>query len=110
MSAENIIRQVRSCASDQPSFTDDAGLHRNVNESGMAISLTWCHALSARVTRVTDLEGNVECSVCPYYEEASRACSLCTDAASGGPLAQLPERVAGDALTNRHAVRACLPA
>ena len=67
----------------------------------MAISLTWCHALSARVTRVTDLEGNIERVVCPYYDNASRACSLRADAASEGPLAQFLERVADDALANR---------
>ena len=67
----------------------------------MAITPTWCHAFGATVARVTDFEGNVQRVICPHYDEASRSCSLRTDVLSGGPLAQMLERVAEDTLTSR---------
>jgi hypothetical protein len=45
---------------------------------------------------VTDLEGDVVRVVCPYFEEASRSCSIRAEALTGGPLARLLEQVAED--------------
>ena len=67
----------------------------------MAIILTRCHVLGTTVTRVTDLEGNVERVICPHYDEPDRACTLRADAFRAGPLAQLLERVAEDTLGSR---------
>jgi len=67
----------------------------------MAITLTRCHVLGTTVTRVTDLEGNVERVICPHYDEPNRACTLRADAFRAGPLAQLLERVAEDTLGSR---------
>lgn len=66
----------------------------------MPITLTWCHVLGATVTRVTDLEGNLVQLICPHYEETSQCCSVRADALTGGPLAQLLERVAEDTLAS----------
>lgn len=66
----------------------------------MPITLTWCHVLGTNVTRVTDLEGEVVRVICPYHDEATHTCTLRADAQSGGPLAQLLERVAEDTLAS----------
>jgi hypothetical protein len=70
-------------------------------EISMPITVTPCHVLGTAVTRVTDLEGNVERVICPHYAERDRTCTLRADALRGGPLAQLLERVAEDTLGSR---------
>jgi hypothetical protein len=64
----------------------------------MTMTLTRCRISGMNVTRVTDFEGAVLRVVCPYFDEASRTCSIRTSALTGGPLARLLERVAENSL------------
>lgn len=67
----------------------------------MAMISIRCPVLSADVTRVMDLEGNVVRIICAEYEEATGTCRLKKRAFEGGPLAQLLERVAEGSLNTR---------
>jgi len=67
----------------------------------MAAMSVHCPVLGAHVTRVTDLEGNVTSIICAEYEGSSGVCRLKERAFEGGPLTQLLERVAEDALDTR---------
>jgi len=67
----------------------------------VAITSTRCRVLGANVPRVTDLEGNVERIICPFFEEFSRKCRVRAEIVNGGPLGQLLERVAEDTLAIR---------
>jgi hypothetical protein len=67
----------------------------------MAISSIRCPVLSARVTKVTDLEGTVTRVICPEYDASNRTCRLTMSIREGGPLSQLLERVSEDTLDTR---------
>ncbi len=67
----------------------------------MAMKSIRCPVLDARVTRITDLEGNVTSVICAEYEASTGKCRLKTSALDGGPLAQLLERTSEDTLATR---------
>ena len=67
----------------------------------MAFSSVRCPVLDAQVTRVTDFEGTVTRIICAEYDESSGNCRLKKTVLEGGPLAQLLERMAQDALDTR---------
>ena len=67
----------------------------------MAITTVRCHVLSATVTLITDLEGEVSRIICPKYHEPTGSCRLLSAADTGGPLSRLLERVADDQLARR---------
>lgn len=60
-----------------------------------------CPVLDAHVVRVTDLEGNVTRIICAEYEAPAGTCRLRRNALSGGPLAQLLERMSENTLDSR---------
>ena len=59
-----------------------------------------CPVLGAHVTRVTDFEGHVTQVISSEYEPTGM-CRLTMQAVKGGPLTQLLERMAEDALSTR---------
>jgi hypothetical protein len=67
----------------------------------MAMKSIRCPVLGARVTQVTDLEGNIKRIICAEYQDATGVCRLKKSALDGGPLAQLLERVSEDTLETR---------
>jgi hypothetical protein len=66
----------------------------------MAIHAVRCTVSGTIVTRVTDLEDRVTQLICPHYDESTKTCRIRRATLSGGPLAQLLERVAEDTLAN----------
>ena len=66
----------------------------------MAMKSIRCPVLGARITQVTDLEGNVTRIICPEYDRTAPA-RLKKSVREGGPLAQLLERVSEDTLDTR---------
>ena len=69
----------------------------------MAIRQTWCSVLGGPVRCVDDLEGNIVRVICPHFDELTRSCGFRAAAVTGGPLAQLLERVSEDTLASRGA-------
>ena len=67
----------------------------------MAIESVRCPVLSAHVTRVTNLEGELVRIICAEYEEHAGTCRLKKSARQGGPLSQLLERVSEKALASK---------
>ena len=67
----------------------------------MPIMTVRCHVIGVSVTRITDLEGRVIRVICPRYDDQSGACRVKQEAQRGGPLSQLLDRVAEDALMER---------
>ena len=67
----------------------------------MAIRSVHCPVLGAHVTQVTDLEGAVTRVICAEYDDSDGRCRLKKSAGESGPLGQLLERVAEDALDTR---------
>ena len=67
----------------------------------MSMTTVHCHVLGSRVTCLTDLEGTVTRVICPAFEPATGLCRFRREALCGGPLSQLLERVAEDAMTLR---------
>jgi hypothetical protein len=67
----------------------------------MAMTSIRCPVLGARVTRVTDFEGNVTRIICGEYDHSTGTCRLKKTAFDGGPLAQLLERMSEETLTTR---------
>lgn len=63
-----------------------------------------CPVSHAEVVRVTDFEGGSARVLCPDYEPSSDACRIKIQAAAGGPLTRLLERVSEGTLA-AHDVR-----
>jgi len=59
----------------------------------MGIEAVHCAVLPGQVTRIIDLEGQVERVICPKYREADGQCEAKLHVQQGGPLGQLLERV-----------------
>jgi hypothetical protein len=66
----------------------------------LAINQTWCHVLGTQVTCVSDLEDNIVQVICPHYDDATRGCRVRAAVLTGGPLAQLLERVSENTLAS----------
>ena len=67
----------------------------------MPMESTYCHVLRGHVTRITSLEGEVVRIICAAYEEPTGDCRLKKGRRQGGPLSQLLERVADEALDTK---------
>ena len=67
----------------------------------MAIRSIRCPVLGARVTEVTDLEGNVTKIICAEYEASDGTCRLKKSTRDGGPLTQLLDRMSENTLSTR---------
>jgi hypothetical protein len=55
-----------------------------------------CHVLGARVSLVTNFEGEITTIICPEFESATGGCRIRRLATEGGPLSEFLERVAED--------------
>jgi hypothetical protein len=66
----------------------------------MALALVWCPVLGARISRVTNFEGEATRINCPEYEDFTQTCRRKADALKGGPLAQLLERTSEETLAS----------
>ena len=58
----------------------------------------WCPVISAHVSRLTNLEGDVTSVICSDFDKATGLCRRRSAVLQGGPIAQLLERVAEDTL------------
>lgn len=67
----------------------------------MGMTHVHCHVLQGPVVRVTDLEGLVTQLICPELDAKTGMCRLKRATLESGPLGQLLERVAEDALAER---------
>jgi hypothetical protein len=67
----------------------------------MAITSMRCPVLGARISRVTNLEGEVTHVICAEYEERTGLCRLHQRAYEGGPLGQFLERASDETLATR---------
>ena len=67
----------------------------------MPIESVSCHVLGGHVTRITSLEGESVRIICAEYEEPTGDCRLKKAGRQGGPLSQLLERVADEALDTK---------
>ena len=67
----------------------------------MGMRSIYCPVLGAHVIQVTDLEETVIRVICVEYETADATCRLKKTALTGGPLAQLLERVSDETLASR---------
>jgi hypothetical protein len=66
----------------------------------MPIESVFCHVLSGHVTRITGLEDETVRIICTQYE-SSGDCRLKKAGRQGGPLSQLLERAAEEALDTK---------
>jgi hypothetical protein len=71
----------------------------------MTLTSVRCHVLGGRVSLLTTLEGEVARVICPAYESATAGCRIKRQGTGGGPLSDLLERVAEDALGVRRTTR-----
>jgi hypothetical protein len=67
----------------------------------MPIVSVRCPVLGAKVTCVTDLEGETTQVICPEYEESTGMCRLKRNVSQAGMLGQLLERVSEETLDSR---------
>jgi hypothetical protein len=67
----------------------------------MPIESVYCHVLRSHVTQITGLEGDSVRIICAEYEEPTGDCRLKKAGRQGGPLSQLLERVADEALDTK---------
>jgi hypothetical protein len=67
----------------------------------MPMESSYCHVLGGHVTRITSLEGGSVRIICAEYEEPTGDCRLKKAGRQGGPLSQLLERVADEALDTK---------
>ena len=67
----------------------------------MPIVTVRCPVVGARVTCVTDLEGETTRVICPEYDESTGTCRLKRSVSQEGMLGQLLERVSEGALDSR---------
>jgi hypothetical protein len=66
----------------------------------MSLETIWCPVTGGRVSRLTNLEGEVTGVICQEYEAATGACRRRAGVLKGGPLAQLLERVSEETLAD----------
>jgi hypothetical protein len=67
----------------------------------MALAAISCPVIGVHVSRITNLEGEVERVICSEYEESTGICRLKRHVSRGGPLAQFLERGAENTLDTR---------
>jgi hypothetical protein len=66
----------------------------------MSLKTIWCPVISAHVSCVANLEGEVTSVICPEFEAATGGCRRRAAVLKGGPLAQLLERVSEETLAD----------